>query len=98
MNRPSNDVLSVLSCHGKSCRVMRERYRLHIYSSDMKKKLTIHDITWSRRDSYCEDQFVIEQPEESPKAPIKVTIFQTPSKAIASGFERFNFGDGVWDE
>ena len=82
----------------KTCRVMRERYRLHIYSSDMKKELTVHDITWSRRDSYCEDQFVTEQSEELPTAPVKTTMFQTPPKAIASGFEKFNFGEGLWDE
>ena len=82
----------------KSCRVMRERYRLHIYSSDMKKELTVHDITWSRRDSYCEDQFVTEQPEEFPTAPVKTTMFHTPSKALGSGFEKFNFEEGLWDE
>ena len=82
----------------KSCRVMRERYRLHIYSSDMKKELTVHDITWSRRDSYCEDQFVTEQPEEFPTAPVKTTMFHTPPKALGSGFEKFNFEEGLWDE
>ncbi len=76
----------------KTCRVMRNGYTLYIYDSAMTKILTQHDVTWSRRDSFCEDQYVTTQPEEHPTAPIKVEIRQIASPERMSGFERFRFG------
>ena len=37
----------------KTCRVRRDGYLLYIYDSQMTKILTSHDVTWSRRDSFC---------------------------------------------
>ena len=44
---------------------------LYIYASDLSKVLTTHDVTWMRRDSFCRDQYVTEQPEEVPSMPVK---------------------------
>ena len=80
------------------CRVMRDRFTIFIYSADLSMLLTEHDVTWSRRDSFCKDQYVRHQPEELPTSPISVSIHQiTPPKA-ESGFDKFNFEEGLWDE
>ena len=41
---------------GAAARVMRSGDTLYIYSSDMNSLLATHDVTWSRRDSFCEGQ------------------------------------------
>ncbi|MCD8125253.1 MAG: hypothetical protein LUE23_09545 [Lachnospiraceae bacterium] len=64
----------------------------------MSKVLTTHDVTWSRRDSFCKDQYVAEQPEEQPTAPVRVSMERLDSQEHVSGFEHFNFGEGLWDE
>lgn len=82
----------------KTCRVKRDGYILYIYDSKMTKVLTSHDITWSRRDSFCKEQYVTEQPEERPTAPVKVQIQQLNPPPYDSGFSKFNFEEGLWDE
>ena len=82
----------------KTCRVKRDGYILYIYDSKMTKVLTSHDVTWSRRDSFCKDQYVTEQPEERPTAPVKIHIQQLNPPPYDSGFSKFNFEEGLWDE
>lgn len=82
----------------KTCRIHRDGYVLTIYSMDMTKVLTTHDVTWSRRDSYCRDQYAVHQPEEHPTAPVKAQIRQEAAHEHSLGFERFNFEEGLWDE
>ena len=64
----------------------------------LSKVLTTHDVTWMRRDSFCRDQYVTEQPEEVPSMPVKTRIFQIEPPKQHSGFEKFNFEEGLWDE
>lgn len=75
----------------KVCRVQRDGYYLYIYSADMKRKLVTHEVTWSRKDSYCRDQYVEEQPEEKPTATVKALIHQASYTDPSPGFEKFNF-------
>lgn len=79
----------------KTCRVRRDGYVLYIYDTQMTKTLTTHDVTWSRRDSYCKDQYATEQPEERPTSPVKIHIQQLSPKPKPSRFERFNFKEGL---
>lgn len=80
---------------GKTCRVSRQDYTLYIYSTDLKQKLVEHNVTWSRRDSFCKDQYAIEQPEERPTQTVTTTIHQIDSPAGASKFQKFNFDKEV---
>ena len=75
----------------KTCRVKRDGYVLYIYDSKMTKTLTTHDVTWSRRDSTCRDQYVTVQPEEEPSMPVKVHIDQISPPEYDQGFRKFNF-------
>ena len=73
-------------------RVNRTDRILSIYSDDMTKCLVTHNVTWSRRDSFCHDQYVkLEQPEEFPTAPVKAIVQQTIGNDAADGFNKFNF-------
>lgn len=80
---------------GKTCRVKRDGYTLYIYDTAMTRVLVTHDVTWSRRDSFCKDQYAASQPEEHPSAPVKVHIRQLDPIQEASGFNRFRFGEGI---
>lgn len=52
---------------------------IYIYSSGPKQQLTTHDVTWSKKDRYCADQYAaLEQPEELPTMPVRVTIERHP--------------------
>ena len=65
---------------------------LSIYSDDMTKCLVTHNVTWSRKDSFCHDQYVKpEQPEEFPTAPVKSIVQQALEDDTADGFNKFNF-------
>ncbi|MGN1253812.1 MAG: IS21 family transposase [Prevotella sp.] len=75
------------------CRVQRQDFTLYIYSDDLRHLLVKHDVTWSRKDSYCKDQYV-EQPEEFPSMPVRVTMTQKVP-AHNSAFDRFNFDKEV---
>lgn len=83
---------------GRVCRVRREEFQITIYSDDLNRILTTHDATWSRQDHLCRDQYVTAQPEEYPSMPVKSQIFQIAPPVPDSGFARFNFGEGLWDE
>lgn len=75
----------------KTCRVCRDGYTLHIRSTDLKQLLTEHNVTWSRRASFCENQFSDAQPEEFPTSPVKTTIYQQTPPSNSSDFDSFNF-------
>lgn len=82
----------------KTCRIRRKEYAITIYSDDLESILTTYDVTWSRYDRYCEDQYVKELPEEYPSMPVKTEMFQIESKPQDPGFEKFNFERGLWNE
>lgn len=83
---------------GRVCRIRRDGYILHIYSDDLSKELTRHNVTWSRHDSYCEDQYVSSQPEEHPTMPVKALMTQT-AVITDDSFSRYNFDkEGIWNE
>ena len=83
----------------KLCRVERRDFTLTIYADDLSRKLVTHDVTWSRKDRFCEDQYAQEQPEEFPTAPVSISMSQIASDKKAGTFDRFNFGKEVgWDE
>ena len=78
--------------HGKTARVMRDGDTLYIYSADLLSLLTTHNVTWSRRDSFCDGQYeTLAQPEEFPTAPVKTAIKQLKEPSLSLSFEKFNF-------
>lgn len=79
---------------------MRDAGILNIYSADLKQLLTSHEVTWSRRDRFCVDQYADElQPEEFPTAPVKTEIRMLKEPEPSLSFEKFNFDkEVVWDE
>ena len=84
------------SYHQKTARIRRANDLLYIYSSDMEELLVTHNVTWSRRDSYCDNQFPdILQPEEFPTAPVTSSIAQLKPAPIGIGFDKFNFNQEV---
>lgn len=82
----------------KTCRVKRDGYILYIYDDNMTKILTSHNVTWSRKDSYCKDQYTDNCPEEHPTAPVKIRIQQMEPRKYNEGFEKFNFEEGLFNE
>ena len=80
---------------GKTCRVSRQEYTLYIYTPDLKQKLVEHNVTWSRRDSFCKDQYLTEQPEEFPTAPVSTVVHQSSPPANRDSVDRFNFDKEV---
>ena len=87
------------SYRGATARIMRKDDMVYIYSSDLKQLLTTHDVTWSRRDRFCKDQYAaLEQPEEFPTSPVRPEIIQLPESEPRLSFEKFNFDKEVdWD-
>lgn len=84
------------SYHGATARVMRKDDTIYIYSSDLKQQLTTHDVTWSKRDRFCSDQYAaLNQPEEFPSMPVKTAIVQLPEPEPSLSFEKFNFDKEV---
>lgn len=76
---------------GKTCRVSRDGELLHIYSDDLSRELAVHPVTWSRKDSFCEDQYADVQPAELPTAPVTTVIAQLEPPKGKPGFEKFDF-------
>ena len=77
----------------RECRVSREGRYLHIYSDDLSHELVAHEVTWSRKDSWCEGQWADDaQPEELPTQAVSVTVAQVELPQPGPGFERFDFG------
>ena len=57
--------------------------------------LVSHEVTWSKRDSFCNDQYANpQQPEEFPTAPVRTQVKMLPEQCHASSFEKFNFDKG----
>ena len=79
------------------CRVRRDGFKLYIYADDLSSLLTTHDVTWSRADSTCRDQYAFSQPEEFPTMPVTVHMTQTPAPEPDHAFDRFNFDPEVSD-
>ena len=73
---------------------------IYIYSADLKQLLTTHNVSWSKRDRFCSDQYAApEQPEEFPTALVKTEITMLPEPELSLSFEKFNFDKEVnWDE
>lgn len=80
-----------------TCRVQRENFTLYVYDLELRKVLITHDVTWSRKDSFCKDQFADNQPEEKPSVPVKISISQKEETPPKSAFAKFAFGGG-WNE
>ena len=79
---------------GAIARVSRSGDTLYIYSFDLRVLLATHDVTWSRRDSFCEGQYEeLAQPEEFPTAPVKTQIRQLPMPSGDLSFDKFNFAE-----
>ena len=77
---------------GATARVGRSGNTLYVYSADLKQLLCTHDVTWSRRDSYCEGQYeALIQPEEFPTVPVQTQIRQLPKPADNLSFAKFDF-------
>ena len=86
------------SYKSSTARIMRKDDMIYIYSSDLKQLLTTHDVTWSKRDRYCADQYA-PQPEEFPTMPVRTEISRLPEPEPILSFEKFNFDREVdWDE
>lgn len=81
---------------GATARILRDNDMIYIYSGDLKQLLTTHDVTWSKKDRFCEDQYVaLSEPEEFPTAPVKTEIVMLPSAGTPRPFEKFNFDKEV---
>lgn len=79
---------------GTIARVSRNGDTLYIYSLDLHVLLATHDVTWSRRDSFCEGQYEEQvQPEEFPTAPVRTQIRQLPRPSTDLSFAKFNFDE-----
>ena len=84
---------------GKTCRVIRDAFTLYIYSMDLSRKLAEHNVTWSRKASFCKDQYATEQPEELPTMPVSVSMHKQEPPEADDAFSRFSFDKEVtWDE
>lgn len=79
------------------CRVKREGNSLCIYNMDMTIQLAVHPVTWSKKDSFCPDQY-LEQPEEQPTMPVRSVMNQLAPPKSGSGFSKFHFDiEEEWD-
>ena len=77
---------------GTTARVMRKGDTIYIYSVDLQHLLTTHEVTWSRRDRFCKDQYVtLGQPEEFPTATVQTSIKMLEEPKPSLSFEKFNF-------
>ena len=64
---------------------------LRIYSDDLSRELAVHPVTWSRKDSFCADQYADMQPVELPTAPVTTVIAQLGPPKAKAGFDKFDF-------
>lgn len=81
---------------GKEVRVCRTDGILRILTPDLREVLTTHDVTWSRRDRFCPDQFQdIKQPEELPTAPVRTRIEMKRPQPVSIGFGKFDFEEDL---
>ena len=83
----------------RTCRILRDGFYIYIYDSSLAHLLTKHNVTWSRKDSFCIDQYALKSPEEVPSVPVRAMIHQAEEAEEKSSFSRFNFSKAVnWDE
>lgn len=81
---------------GATVRVCRKQTVLYIYTSDLQELLVAHDVTWSKRDSYCAGQYAEpDMPEEHPTAPVLTNIQMIAEPERDSDFDRFDFSEEV---
>ena len=81
---------------GQTARVCRKKDTLYIYSADLKELLVTHDVTWSKLDSYCRDQFPeTTMPEELPSTPVMTRIQMIAAPVEESAFDKFRFDEEV---
>ena len=73
------------------CRVKRDGNTVYIYDYGLTRILTSHPVTWSRRDSFCRDQYLDAQPEELPSVSVRSFIRQAEPPRLTDGFSKFNF-------
>lgn len=79
---------------GRTVRVCRRGTTLFIYTPDLKECLTTHEVTWSRRDRFCPDQYMDPlQPEEFPTQKVTTAIDRIASPLHDDAFDRFNFDE-----
>ena len=79
---------------GATARITRNGDTLYIYSSDLRFLLVTHNVTWSRKDSFCEGQYEeLSQPEELPTMPVKTQILQLPKPPSDLSFAKFDFDE-----
>ena len=53
-----------------------------------------HNVTWSRKDSFCEGQYEeFPQPEEFPTMPVRTQILQLPKPQSDLSFAKFDFDE-----
>ena len=79
---------------GATARVSRSGDTLYIYSLDLRVLLVTHDVTWSRKDSFCEGQYEEKtQPEEFPTVPVRTQIHQLSKPSMDLSFAKFNFDE-----
>ena len=76
---------------GKTCRVSRDGDFIHVYADDLSRELAVHPVTWSRKDSFCADQYADVQPVELPTAPVTTVIAQLEPPNAKPGFDKFDF-------
>ncbi len=77
---------------GQECRVSRDGRYLHIYDLSLSRELVCHEVTWSRRDAWCEDQWADSaQPEEVPSQPVTTSVALAAPAAGDPAFDRFDF-------
>lgn len=75
------------------------KYGFYMYDMELTTELARHNVTWSRKDSFCADQYVVKQPEELPTSPVRAELTQKESAAPAIGFRKFAFNEKVdWDD
>ena len=74
----------------KSCRISRQEYSIYVYSLNLQRKLAEYNVTWSRKDQFCPDQYASEQPEEFPTMSVTTKMRQDPP-VLNGDFSGFNF-------
>ena len=78
----------------KTARISRSGDTLYIYSADLRLLLVTHNVTWSRKDSFCEGQYEdLTQPEEFPTMPVKTQILRLPTSQSNLSFAKFDFDE-----
>ena len=85
---------------GKTVRVCRRGNTLYIYTPDLKECLTTHEVTWSKRDRFCVDQYVNPlQPQEFPTQRVTTAISQIAAPLPDDAFDKFNFAkEELWND